>query len=258
MSTISKSLVLLLTAFILSGCGGSSQGNESLAVSPEPTPTENQVDLAAKEAIKNQVLAYVDFKCTPKYKTRVSDLGDGIVLRIKEMNVFNEDKFGIFNQNPDFGQKDEYLIVDDPADSTYGNLAVRAAYLSSAYHNSLAGLYTDIYDTWASELKPYRKNYERFKKISDRTGKKLCPIVKKSYDLDALDPTDLAKVQIIYDELAGSWPGFKTWWAAVDQISQNVSDRVSLENEEAMTPKCDEYPTADGKYVVVKCTVPPG
>lgn len=243
---------------MLSGCGASNQSSDSAAVSPDPSPSENQINSEAKDAIRNQVMAYIDFNCTPEYKTRVSDLGDGIVLRIKEMNVFNEDKFGIFNQNPEFIQDDKYFIIDDPADSSYGNIAVRAAQLSSTYHNSLAGLYTDIYDTWASELKSYRKDYERFKKISDSAGKKICPIVKKNIDVDTLEIQDLNKAKVIYDQLAASWPGFKTWWAAVDQISQNVSDRVSLENEEAMTPKCNEYPTADGKYVVVKCTVPPG
>jgi hypothetical protein len=247
-------------ALILSGCGGSSQSDELGAVSPEPTPTEVQVNLKAKESIQNQGLAYVDYNCSPKYETRVTDLGDGIVVRVKRMNVFNEAKFGIFNQNPDFGVvADEYFIDSDSTDLTYGNLAVRATYLASAYHNSLAGLYSDIYDIYTSELKSFQKDYTRFKVIADRAGKKLCPIAKDYLlGLQEINNSDLTKVQPIYDELVASWPAFKTWWAAVNQISENIFDRDSLEVEDARTPKCDEYPTADGKYVVVKCTVPPG
>jgi len=37
-----------------------------------------------------------------------------------------------------------------------------------------------------------------------------------------------------------------------------VAKNIEIGIKEAMTPKCNEYPTEDGKYVVVKCTVPPG
>lgn len=258
MKNISKSLALLLTAFVLAGCSGSSQGNESALASPEPTPTENQVNLEAKANIKNQVLAYVDFNCTPKYVTRVTDFGDGIKTRIKNMNVFNEDKFGIFNSNPKYGPDEKYFLVSDSSDSTYGNLAVRTAYLASAYHNSLSYLYTYVYGIYSSELKSLRKDYNRFKVLADKAGKKICPIVKETIELDTLDLTVLGKLQITHDALAANWPAFRSWWEAGYRLEENVSNNIRLENEDAMTPKCDEYPTADGKYVVVKCTVPPG
>ena len=247
-------------ALVLSGCSGSSQSDELGAVLPEPTQTQIQVNLEAKESIQNQGLAYVDYNCAPKYETRVTDFGDGVVVRVKEMNVFNEKKFGTFPGFPDLSALgDEYFLNIDSTDSTYGNLAVRAAYLSSVYHNSLSVLYSYIYDINSSELKLFRKDYKRFQTIADRAGKKLCPIAKNYLlGLQGFAAVDATKVQPVYDELAASWPGFKTWWAAVDQISQNVSDRRSIEIEDAMTPKCDEYPTADGKYVVIKCTVPPG
>lgn len=256
MKTFRVIAALFLATLMLSGCGGGSQGIESAAVSPEQTPTENQVNLEAKEAIKNQVLAYIDFNCTPKYETDVTDFGDGITTKIKNMKVFNESKFGIFNRNPEFGVvEDDYFINND---SVYGNLAVRTAYLSSAYHNSLSGLYSDIYDIYSTELKSLRKDYTRFKVIADAAGKKICPIVKKSIELEELDPTVIDSLQITYNKLSASWPAFRNWWDAANKLEENVTNRNSLEVEDAMTPKCDEYPTADGKYVVVKCTVPPG
>ena len=174
------------------------------------------------------------------------------------MNVFNEDKFGIFNSNPEYGPDEKYFLISDTNDSTYGNLAVRTAYLASAYHNSLSWLYSYVYDIYSSQLKSLRKDYNAFKTLADKTGKKICPIVKKSIDSEALDPSVATDVQNSYDALSASWPAFKTWWDAAYQLEENVSNNISAEIEDAMTPKCDEYPTADGKYVVVKCTVPPG
>lgn len=260
MKKFSARVALILVVFTLSGCGSSSQGNESAAVllAEERKIAQEKWDVISD--IKGQTLAYIDFNCTPKYETEVTDFGDGIVTRIKYMYVFNKEKFnGPFGYAGEgYPQEAINLIISDPTNSTYGNLAVRATYLSSVYHFSLSGLYTDIYDLWSSELKSYRKDYTRFKAISDKAGKKLCPITKNSYDLDVLDPADLKKVQGIYDELAASWPGLVTWYAAVKEISTNLSNRLNLDYEDSITPKCNEYPSADGKYVVVKCTVPPG
>jgi hypothetical protein len=258
MKTLKATVTFMAIALMLASCGNSSQGNELSGSTPEPSSTESQIDLKIKDEIRNQTLAYLDHKCTPKYETRVSDLGDGIVLKMKEMYVFDEDKFGIFNQNPEFLPEDKYFINPDSTDSAYGNLAMRTTFLASAYHNSLAGLYSYIYDINPSELKSLRKNYERFRAIADRAGKKICPIAEETYFLEALTSDDLEKIQAVYDELASSWEGFKLWWIASNQFKQNVSDRISIENEEAMTPKCDEYPSDDGKYVVVRCTLPPG
>jgi len=243
---------------LLSGCAGSSQGTDSEARSPEPAPTPNQVNVEAKNAIRNQVVAYINFDCTPKYVTDVTDFGDGIKTRIKNMNVFNEDLFGIFNSNPEFGPDEEYFLISDPNDSTYGNLAVRTAYLASAYHNSLSWLYSYVYDIHSSELKSLRKDYNTFKILADKSGKNVCPIVKQSMDSELVDPSVAEDLKKTYEALSASWPGFKVWWAAASQLEENVSNNISAEVEDAMTPKCNEYPTADGKYVVVKCTVPPG
>ena len=261
MKKFSARVALILVVFVLSGCGSSSQGNESAAVllAEERKIAKEKWDVINE--IKNQTLAYIDFNCTPKYATEVTVLEQsGIVLRIKQMYVFNKEKFfGPFGSaGEEYRQGASNLIISDPTNSTYGNLAVRATYLSSTYHNSLSYIYTDIYDLFSSELKSYRKDYTRFKAISDKAGKKLCPITKNSYDLDVLDPSDLKKVQVVYDELAASWPGFVTWYAAVREISTNLSNRLNLDYEDSITPKCNEYPSADGKYVVVQCTVPPG
>jgi hypothetical protein len=130
--------------------------------------------------------------------------------------------------------------------------------MASAYHNALSWLYSYLYDIHSSELKSLRQDYGRFKQIADTAGKKLCPLAKKALDTESLESADFEKVQVIYNGLEGSWPGFKAWWAAARQLEENVSNNISAEIQDAMTPKCDEYPTADGKYVIVKCTVPPG
>ncbi len=249
-------MALILVALMLSSCGGSSQGIESVVGSPEPTPKENKVNLKVKESIKRATLAYVAYNCTPKYFTNVTDFGDGIKTRIKNMEVLKNDDRSV-SGNPDYIDI-EYALNDNYLDSTYGNLVSRTTFLAIAYHQSLAGLYSYIYDIHSSKLKSLRKDYARFKLIADTAGKKLCPIEKQSSETVVLDETVVSKVQPIYDELASSWPGFKTWWAAANQLQENVSANIAIGIKDAMVPKCDEYPTADGKYVVVKCTVPPG
>jgi hypothetical protein len=247
---IPKIIALFSAMLILSGCAVPGEGIESAAVSPEP-----QENINARQFIESQVLAYTDYECTPKYAIRAG---------IKEMNVFDGDKFFSTYNDPDTLDS-MYYLIDHRADSVYGNLAIRATYLSSTYHNSLSGLYSDIYDRHISKFRSVRTDYNKFKEIADRAGKKLCPIVKKSLDAEILEPADAVEVQAIYDELAANWPGFKTWWSATNQISQEIDLRNHAdiekwwrESEEAMTPKCDEYPTADGKYVVVECSAPPG
>jgi hypothetical protein len=249
-------LCAILAVIPLSGCTNSNQSLGPDVVSPEPTSSEKVVDLEAKDDIKKAVLGYIDFNCTPKYFTDVTDFGDGIVTRIKNMKVFNDAVVRI-NGNPDY-MPVEYALSDDSFDSTYGNLVIRSTFLAIAYHQSLSGLYSYIYDIHSSELKSLQKDYTRFRLIADRAGKKLCPIAKKSSETVVLDETVVSEVQAIYDELASNWPGYKTWWAAANQLEENVSRNIEIGNQEAMTPKCTEYPTADGKYVVVKCTVPPG
>ncbi len=248
------SLVLILSVVLLSSCG-SGQSIEQVVASPEPTPSK-YVDLEAKERIKNLVLGYTDFNCTPKYVTEVNNLGDGIILRSKEMYVFNE-KIALAPMfSPDNIYAREHVLADDPSDSSYGNLAIRATYLASAYHYNLSGLYTYIYDIHDSELKSLRTDYTRFKTLADRAGKKLCPIVKKFIDTEALDAPEANKVQDIYDELVASWDGFRNWWAAAWAFEQIVAEGIEQDIRDFNTPTCEEFPAKDGKYVVVKCTMP--
>ena len=254
MRTFRVNVAIASMALILSGCGGSSQSDELGAVSPEPTPTEELVNLEAKRIIKLTTEAYIDFNCTPKYDTDVTDFGDGIVTRIKQMNIYNNYILGADQFNTE--QEDQYFLINDANDSTYGNFAVRTIYFTSLYHWKLSGLYSHIYSIYASEMKAVRKDYTRFRTIADKSALKVCEIAKRNLDSETVQSSDLGKVQAVYDELEANWVNFNSWVEAVDTLEENIRNDIDASIEEMNTPVCNEYPTADGKYVVVKCTVP--
>lgn len=245
----------VISSLALAGCGNNS--NSAEAPTPESTPTDDQAAIDAKRVIHVKAMAYVDFNCTPRYSIRKDpDPIPGVNTDIKEMTVYNDALLGSDVYATD--QDDKYIFSEDLADSTYGNLAVRTTYLASLYHSDLASLYSYVYDIHSAELRSLRKDYDRFRILADKSGRKLCPITKRVLYSDVLEPSDLAKVQSIYEELSANWPGFKSWYEAANNLEENVSNQISADVEDAMTPKCTEYPTADGKYTVVKCTVPPG
>jgi hypothetical protein len=240
---------------MLSGCGSSGQSNNSTDVTPKSTPTEQVVNLEAKRIIKLKAEAYIDYNCTPKYgRWKDPDPIPGIPSGFKEMYVYNNDILGIDQIGPD--QEDKYFLINDSADSTYGNFATRTVYLSSLYHSSLAYLYSYIYDIYSSEMKAVRKDYTRFKTIADKAALKICGVAKQNLENETLEATDLDKVQGVYDQLEANWISFNSWFESINNLKDNISDNIDASIKEMNTPTCTEYPTADGKYIVVKCTVP--
>ncbi len=248
-------LTLTLLFLVLSGCGGSSQSINSAEVTPEPSPTEQPVNLEAKRIIKLKAEAYIDYKCTPKYQIRKDpDPIPGVNTDMKEMNVYNVNILGIDQYGPD--QEDEYFLINNSSDSTYGNFATRTIYLASLYHSSLAYLYPYIYDIYDTEMKSVRKDYTRFRLMADKSALKICDTAKRNIDSETLEVSDVTKIQAVYDQLEANWLSFNSWFEAISAMKENISNDIDASIEEMNTPICNEYPTADGKYVVVKCTVP--
>lgn len=253
---VSRVLVVSSLSFLfLTSCGNGS--NSSQDPTPKPTPTVDQAAIDAKRIIRLKALAYIDFNCMPKYSIwKDPDPIPGVNTNFKQMDVYNQDLLGSDAYGPD--QEDKYIFSSDYSDSTFGNLAVRTAYLASLYHSNLSFLYSYVYDIHAAELKSLRKEYSRFRSLADKSGRKVCPVARNLSDVKVLEPSDIAKIQGVYDELAANWQGFKEWYEAAKNLEEQVSNDIDASVRDAMTPKCSEYPTADGKYTVVKCTVPPG
>lgn len=243
--------------FLLSACGNSSQDSNSEAIVSEPTATKDPVDLEKKSHIKKSVEAYIEYNCTPKYFTEVDDLGDGVVTRIKQMDVYDNETY--LNQaSVTDAIPAEYFLSKDVSDSSYGNFAVRTLYLTFAYHSKLSGLYSAIYDIHSSQLRELRKDYTRFRVMADTASRKICSIAKQNLENENLVLSDIEKIQPVFDQLEANWAGFNSWLDAANQLEENVSNNIASEMKESMTPKCNEYPSADGKYVIVKCSVPQG
>jgi len=244
------SLFLFLGVNLLSSIGTDSTEQTY----PQPS-TLTTGDLELKERIKKYVSAYTSFNCVPKYVTEVNDWGDGVVTSLKQMNVYDEK----ISWGPQHGPTNlwapQHILNGDPSDFGYGNLAIRATYLASSYHYYLSNLYTDIYDIFDTELKSVRKDFTRFKTLADRAGKKLCPIATEFMDAEVLDAPEAEKVQAIHNELVDNWYGFSFWWQAVDSKSYALGKRLD-EEVWGKTPTCEEFPSKDGKYVVVKCSMP--
>jgi hypothetical protein len=255
MKAFRANIGIISLVLILSGCSGSSESDQLGAVLPEPTPTEIQVNLEAKKLIKLYAEAYIDYNCSPIYgKWKDPDPIPGIPSGFKEMNVYNPKVLGVYLY---YGQQeDQYFLINDANDSTYGNFALRTIYFASLYHSNLSGLYSHIYDIYSSEMKSVRKDYSRFRKIADKSALKICDIAKRNLDSEIVQSADLAKVQAVYDELEANWVNFNSWVEAVDNLRENIRNDIDASITEMTTPICNEYPTADGKYVVVKCTVP--
>lgn len=247
-------VVMAILISTLTACSGSSQSNDSAAVAPEPSPTEEAINSEAKRIIQLKVAAYIDYNCTPKFVTDVTDFGDGVTTRIKNMDVYNLEILGIEQYGA--AQEDKYFLVNDPADSTYGNFATRTVYLASLYHWYLSDVYSYAYDIYATEMKSVRKDYTRFKSIADGAGRKICSIAKQNFGTENLSASDVTKVQAVYDELEANWVGFNTWYEGITAMKETISNNIDASIKEMNTPTCNEYPTADGKYVVVKCSLP--
>ena len=246
--------VLLVAVLILSGCGGSDLSIDSAEV--KPSPTEQTINLEAKRLIKLKSAAYIDYNCTPKYYRLVDD-GSLFGSNIKQMDVYNLKILGV-DQLYLSTQEDQYFLVNDANDSTYGNFAVRTLYLASSYHWNLSGLYSHIYDIYSSEMRGVRKDFTRFRIMADKAALKICGIAKQYLESETLEAPDIEKVQAVYDQLEANWASFNTWIEAVTSLKEKISNDIDAYLDEVNTPTCREFPTADGKYVVVKCTVPSG
>ena len=212
----------------------------------EPSQTEDPVDLDMKKQIDKRAQYFLDYNCTPKYEK---------TSYFMKMNVYPELDNGIlWQQNVD----ESILLNSDTQDSTYGNFAVRTLVLASYYLWTLSGIYDNFYSGDYPELKPYKRDFILFRDLAVKAGKKLCNAATLELENTVLSETNIAKVQPVYDELSTNWPTFETWIEPIWQVIRDSDDNTAAEVDAMMTPTCKEYPTADGKYVVVKCTVPPG
>ena len=238
--------ILASFSLVLSGCGSSNQNSESEVTVSEPTPTSDPVDLDMKNQIDKRAQYYLDYNCTPKYEK---------TTYFMKMNVYPEFDNGItWQQNVD----ESILLNSDTQDSTYGNFAVRTLVLASYYLWTLSGIYDNFYSGDYPELKPYKKDFILFRDLAINAGKKICKTAKLELENIVLSESTITKVQPVFDELSTNWPTFESWIEPVWQVIRESDDNTAAEVDAMMTPTCKEYPTADGKYVVVKCTVPPG
>jgi hypothetical protein len=231
-----------IVSLLITGCSSTNESIQKQAASPAPTKVK--VDSVAQKTIRDAVDGYLQNDCKPKYVK-------GYV-----------DQMEVYAGNPIYGfeldQVDEKFYLRSDADDIYGNFATRTLFLNSLYHVNLSYLYSDIFDIYDTEMKSFRKDYSRYERIADTSAKNLCKLVLANLFNQKLSTTDQQKVQDVYDELAANWPGFIGWHSAAREVSIGISEENDAFVKDLMTPKCDEYPTDDGKYVVVKCTVPPG
>lgn len=242
------SIFLVLAIMMLSGCGTSSQNINSEVVTSEPTPTADPIDFDMKNEIAHRAKGYLDFNCTPKY-SKSSLLGP-------KMTVYNSQANGL---DADMMNIDEPLLLNsDTTDATYGNFAIRTLVLASYYHWVLSGIYYNFYSGYYPELKSYKKSYILFKSLADRAAKKICKTAQLELENTALSESTIAKVQPIFDELSTNWPVFQSWLEPIYPLIEANNSNTAAEIDAMNTPVCKEYPTADGKYTVVKCTVPQG
>ena len=226
------SLGLTLSILISSGCTSS----------PVEQSSEQPLNQDAKTSIRSHSEAYIDYNCTPKYVKQAS---------VKTMEVYSGIPLGA-------QPGDQYFLSDDTDNSTYGNFAVRTLYLTSLYHWHLAHLYSYIYDIYSSEMKALREDHTRFRIMADKSAQEICDIAKRNLDSDLLEASEEAKVRSVYDQLEANWVNFNSWKDASINLMQKISNDIDDSIKEMNTPTCNEYPTADGKYTVVKCTLPPG
>jgi len=241
---------LFLAALMLSGCGISNQNSESDAIVSKPSPAADPVDLDAKKQIDKRARYFLDYNCIPKY---IDDRKDGFFLK---MNVYQEyDENGL---NWTYNVDETILLNSDTQDSTYGNFAVRTLVLASYYLWILSGIYDNFYSGDYPELKPFKKDFVLFRDLAVKAGKKICKTAKLELENTVLSESTIAKVQPVFDELSTNWPTLQSWIEPVSQVIRASDDDTAAEVDAMMTPTCKEYPTADGKYVIVKCTVPPG
>lgn len=233
-------VIVSISSLLIVGCSSTNEGESARLVSPAPTKVK--VNSVAQKTIRDAVDGYLQNSCKPKY----------IKGYVDEMEVYAG--------NPIYGfeleQVDEKYYLKSDVDSIYGNFATRTLFLNSLYHAKLSYLYSDIFDIYDTEMKSFRKDYSSFERIANSSAKRLCKLVLENLFSETLNATDQQKVQVVYDELVANWPGFTEWYSAAQGVSKGISEENDAFVKDLMTPKCDEYPTADGKYVVVKCTVP--
>ena len=233
-----------ILSFLIAGC---SSTNESETEQPaSPASTKVQLDSVAQKTIRDAVDAYLGYNCKPKY------VNNGLVA---SMDVYLETPsfYGLLVE-----QVDEAYFIRPDVDNAYGNFATRTLFLNSLFHYKLSILYFSIFDVYDTEMKSFREGYSSYKRIADKSAKNLCKLVSLNLFNQTLSASDQQKVQVVYDELVTNWSSFKEWYSATTKIANSISEENDAFVKDLMTPKCNEYPSADGKYVVVKCTVPPG
>jgi hypothetical protein len=107
-------------------------------------------------------------------------------------------------------------------------------------------------------MRSYKSDFKIYRRIADNSAKKLCNLVELNLRNQSINLVDQQKVQDVYDGLVANWSGFLEWSEVVTKVADEISEKNEREVKDIFTPKCAEYPTADGKYVIVKCTIPPG
>jgi hypothetical protein len=249
-------LASIAFALMLSACTNVAQ-NESTerkqTLGEEANSASIEKDSSAMTAIKFNTLAYIDNNCTPKYFTKVDDTL-GFRTYEKIMTVYNLETLGMAGSYPIVDA--QYFLNEDLGTPYYGNFAVRTTYFVSLYHKRLAEIYTQLMDLESSDIKSLRKTFNFFKVFADTSGTKVCQLTKFKLDKDSLSEEDRSKVRIVHDNLVEKWNEFNLW---IDSAAESIEREKWLrekEYEELNTATCKEYPSQDGKYVVVKCTVP--
>lgn len=249
LSLIRRFLVISVSLLTFTSCTSSSVNSSNKDEKSIEKANDLKYAPEAKETIDIEAQAYIDYNCSPIYKVNpeFKELG-------KQMRVYNEARYEI-DGYPGTTPEDKYFLIEDTSDSRYAKFAVRTVYLASLFHQRLADIYTDIYVIYGSEMKTVRRSYESYKKLADKSSK-ICAIAKRSIEGEALDASDNAKVQALYEELEANWSSFQSWAQEVEDLSARISAGVQESIKEMNTPKCTEYPTADGKYTVIKCVFP--
>ena len=237
---ISKFLIAAsITSLLLAGCSSTNKSETEQQASP--APKKIKLNSVAKKTIRDAVLAYLAFECKPKYT-------------VNGMEVYAERAVNEY----ELADVDETIFIKPDTDNFYGNFATRTLFLNSLFHYNLSGVHYSIFDIYDTEMKSFREGYSNYKKIADKSAKNLCKLVLANLYNDTLTTADQQKVQVVFDELVANWPSFIEWYSATRQVATDISDENDAFVKDLMTPKCSEFPSSDGKYVVVKCSVPPG
>ena len=211
----------------------------------QPTNLESP---EAKRELDLAVTSYLKQDCAPKYWTTNDD-----GFKYARMTPYFSEYYTPGSFDPQLSTQEWMYLDSSTSTSYYGNFAVRTLFLSSVYHYLLSGIYPDLYSESIPEFNKFKSTFVSFRKIADNSSKRVCKIVNASRDSSQLSQSELAEIGKAFDPLLANWKELKSWIESVETVKRVRDAEINSDYQDLITPECNEYPTADGNYLVIKC-----